>query len=442
MTEALAFDNLVQALHHQLAMLPDYRTGQNTQYAIKDAALGAFAVFFTQSPSFLAYQRTMKQAKGRSNADSLFGMADIPCDNQIRTLLDPVAPARLFPVFDGVYAALERAGHVSAFRSFAGQLLIALDGTEYFSSQEIHCAHCSQRTHANGRVTYVHQAITPVIVAPGTPAVITLEPEFITPQDGHAKQDCEQVAAKRWIERQTGRYQQVTILGDDLYCKQPFCDLLLRHDCNFILVCKPASHPTLYEWLIGVEAAGALQQFAIRGWNGRFHTVHTYRYATDLPLREGEDALGVNWCELTITKETDGTILYRNAFATNHHLDRSNVESVVQAGRARWKIENENNNTLKTKGYHLEHNYGHGKQHLAAVLLTLNLLAFLFHTVLGWVDHKYHLLRQALAARQTFFQDLQALTRYLLFASWDHLLDFMLQGLEIVVPPDPAGISK
>jgi hypothetical protein len=107
-----------------------------------------------------------------------------------------VAPARLFPVFEGVYAALERAGHVSAFRSVAGQPLIALDGTDYFSSQEIHCAHCSQRTRANGRVTSVHQAITPVMVAPSTPAVITLEPEFITPQDGQAKQDCERVASE------------------------------------------------------------------------------------------------------------------------------------------------------------------------------------------------------------------------------------------------------
>jgi len=440
--EALAFDDLVQALHHQLAALPDYRTGKNTQYAVKDAALGAFAVFFTQSPSFLAYQRTMQQAKGRSNAESLFEMGDIPCDNQIRTLLDPVAPAQLFPVFEEVYAALEGAGHVSAFRSFAGQLLMALDATEYFSSQAIHCEHCSQRTHANGRVTYVHQAITPVIVAPGKHEVITLEPEFITPQDGHVKQDCEQVAAKRWIERQAGRYQQVTILGDDLYCKQPFCELLLHHGFNFILVCKPDSHTTLYEWIAVLEAAGDLPHWTIRRWNGRFREVHTYRYANDVPLREGEDALWVNWCELSITKESDGALLYRNAFATNHHLAHTTVEAVVQAGRARWKIENENNNVLKTKGYHLEHNYGHGHQHLAAVLLTLNLLAFLFHTVLGWVDHKYQLVRQALAARHTFFQDLQALTRYLLFESWDHLLDFMLQGLEIALPPDPARISK
>jgi hypothetical protein len=114
-------------------------------------------------------------------------------------------------VFAGVYAALERAGHVSAFRAVAGQLLMALDGTEYVSSQQMHGAQCSQRTHANGRVTYVHHALPPVMVAPGPHDVIPLEPKCITPQDGHAKQECEQVAAKRWIARQAGRYQQVTL---------------------------------------------------------------------------------------------------------------------------------------------------------------------------------------------------------------------------------------
>jgi hypothetical protein len=247
MSEGLAFDRLVQAFQDTLEALPDSRRGKNTHYAIKDAALGAFAVFFTQSPSFLAYQRTMKQAKGRSNAESLFGIDHIPCDNQIRTLLDPVAPAQVFALFGVVYDALELAGQVAVFRTFADQLLIALDGTEYFASQQIHCEHCSQRTHPNGRVTYFHQVITPVIVAPGKADVIALEPEFITPPDGHDKQDCEQVAAKRWIERHAGRYPQVTILGDDLYCKQPFCVLLVKHGFNFILVCKPDSHKTLMD---------------------------------------------------------------------------------------------------------------------------------------------------------------------------------------------------
>jgi hypothetical protein len=435
MAEELAFYRLVQALHHTLDSLPDARKGKNTQYTIKDAALGAFAVFFTQSPSFLAYQRTMGQAKGRSNAESLFGLAHIPCDNQ---MLDPLAPAQLFPLFALLYAALEEAGQMAAFRTFAGQLLIALDGTEYFSSQQIHCAQCSQRKPGKGPLTYFHQVITPVIVAPGKAQVIALEPEFITLQDGHDKQDCELVAAKRWIESHAGRYPQVTILGDDLYCKQPFCELLVQHGFNFILVCKPDSHQTLYEWLTMLEASGDLCQFALRRWNGHFYEVHTYGYAHEVPLRHSADALLVNWCELTITKASDGAILYRNAFATRHPLDQKTVVLVAQAGRARWKIENENTNILKTKGYHLEHNYGHGQQHLAAFLLTLNLLAFLFHTVLEWVDEKYRLVRQVLVARQTFFQDLQALTRYLYFASWEQLLDFMIDGLELARPPNSS----
>ncbi|MBI3326300.1 MAG: zf-HC2 domain-containing protein [Nitrospinae bacterium] len=70
-----------------------------------------------------------------------------------------------------------------------------------------------------------------------------------------------------------------------------------------------------------------------------------YRYANEVPLRDREDALPVNGDELTITKEPHRTFLYRNAFATKHLIDRTTVEVLVQAGRARWKIENE-----KTKG--------------------------------------------------------------------------------------------
>jgi hypothetical protein len=55
--------------------------------------------------------------------------------------------------------------------------------------------------------------------------VIPLEPAFVTPQDGHEKQDCENAAAKRWLSEYGERYAAlgVTILGDDLYCKQPLC---------------------------------------------------------------------------------------------------------------------------------------------------------------------------------------------------------------------------
>jgi hypothetical protein len=396
-----------------------------------DMGLGAFAVFFMQSASFLSFQRRLEKSKGQSNARSLFGMERIPCDNQIRTVLDEVPPQRLFPMFTAVDTALQEAGCLEPIRSLNKQLLIAFDGVEYFSSQKIHCNQCRQQTHRNGTITYSHQAITPTIVALGQHQVIPLIPEFITPQDGHEKQDCETVAAKRWLAQHGAHYRRLhaTILGDDLYSRQPLCEAIEAAGFHFLLVCKPDSHPTLYQWLEGMSVPTQV----IRRWTGRGHLIDTYRYCNDVPIRDGADALGVNGCELTTTRD-DGTVVYRNSFVTDWPLSKTNVSAVVRAGRTRWKVENENNNVLKTKGDHFEHNDGHGKQHLASVLATLILLAFLFHTVLEWADQRYQRLRQHLPTRQTFFDDLRALTRYLCFANWTALLDFMIQGLELDKP--------
>jgi len=149
-----------------------------------------------------------------------------------------------------------------------------------------------------------------------------------------------------------------------------------------------------------------------------------------VPLAEGEDALKVNWCEVTVT-DHKGKVVYLNGFITNFNITDQNVAAIVAAGRARWKIENENNNTLKTKGYHLEHNFGHGQEHLSSLLAAMNILAFLYHTFQSLTDQSYRLIRAALPTRKTFFDDLRALTRYMLFPNWDTLMDFMLRGLEI-----------
>jgi len=97
-------------------------------------------------------------------------------------------------------------------------------------------------------------------------------------------------------------------------------------------------------------------------------------------------------------------------WATSHFVTAENVASLAAAGRARWKIENENNNTLKTKGYHFEHNFGHGKQFLANLFATMILLVFLVvHTTLEWVDAPYRAVRNSLPSRRTFFEHLRAI---------------------------------
>jgi hypothetical protein len=173
----------------------------------------------------------------------------------------------------------------------------------------------------------------------------------------------------------------------------------------------------------------------VRKWNGRCYERWVYRWADHLPLRGDAKALLVSWCELTISNEASGEMLYHNAWATDLALDAQLVVEVVASGRCRWKVENEGFNVLKNRGYHFEHNYGHGQQHLSMVLLTLLMLAFLFHSALGLSSLMYQAVRRELAARRTFFNDLRALTRYLYFANWQQLLTFMYQQLELAPEP-------
>jgi hypothetical protein len=152
-----------------------------------------------------------------------------------------------------------------------------------------------------------------------------------------------------------------------------------------------------------------------------------------VPVHEPAQALSVNRCEVTVTRETTGEQLYHNAFVTPRTVIEETVHAITAPGRARWKVENEGYNVLKNRDYCMEHNDDRGQQYLSAVILALLLLAFLCHTVLQLCDPSYQRLRAALGTRRTFFDDLRALPRYH-FESWEHLITFMVVGLEL--PPE------
>ena len=245
------------------------------------------------------------------------------------------------------------------------------------------------------------------IVKADNDKVICFAPEFIIPQDGTEKQDCELAAAKRLIAAKAEFFRElgVTITGDDLYCHQPFCEDLIAQGLKFVLICKPDSHKIMYQLIEELDALGGVEHLQRRRKRkrGNKFVVDHYRFVNKVALRAGADALEVNWEE------------------------------------QEWKIENEHNNTLKTKGYHLEHNFGHGQEHLASLLATFNLLAFLGHTMLELLDGLFLELRQRIGRRDTFFGDIRTLTTYWCFGSWRDLLLCMKKGLEESRPPPPPG---
>jgi len=412
-------EELITELSGVCAELPDRRTGprRDGDYKIADIGLSAFSMFFMGSPSFLAHQRALRDGQGRSNCETLFAMSAIPSDAYMRLMLDGASPA----AFDGLFmSAVAAAGPLAPFQRLNGRVLIALDGTEHFCSRKVNCRQCSTRQRSDGGQEYFHAFLGASIVAPGHQHVLPLPPEFIAPQDGAEKQDCERNAARRWLATYgpTVTRLRPIYLGDDLFACQPIAEAIHQAGGNFIPTCKPASHKTISEYLHGIELQEHRETICKRGKR----TTTIYRWLSAVPLRASSDAMVVNWFSIEVQNAKEKRT-YTNSFVTDLTVTAATVAELAACGRARWKIENETFNVLKTTGYNLEHNFGHGKETLASVLVTLNLLAFAFHTaaylaVLAW--------RAAVIARGAtyrFCEHRRTITTYVVFQDWSHLLN-------------------
>ena len=412
-----ALESLIAELKLTCAGLPDRREGSApATYTMNDIGLSAFSLFFMGSPSFLAHQRALENKQARSNCQTLFGIAAIPTDNHVRKMLDGAPTAAFDPVF---YKMLATEGVLTPFRRLDGRITIALDGTEHFCSRQIHCSRCSSRKRADGGTEYFHAFLGASIVAPGHQQVLPLPPAFLVPQDGAEKQDCERNAAKRWMEQHGPAlvHLRPVFLGDDLFACQPIATAIQRAGGNFILTCKPSSHKTITECLYGAHLEEHRQAIVNRGKR----TTAIYRWLPQVPLRATDDALMVNWFSIEILNAS-GKRTYNNSFVTDLDITAANIAELAACGRSRWKIENETFNVLKTGGYNLEHNFGHGQETLASVLVVFNLLAFGFHTAARWALLAWREAVIAKGATYRFFEHLRTITAYVVFETWDQLL--------------------
>ena len=228
-------------------------------------------------------------------------------------------------------------------------------------------------------------------------------------------------------------------LGDDLFACQPSAEAITAAGGDFLLTAKPASHKALYDFMQGAQSN---EHTVTQKTTGKRLT-YCYRWFEDAPLRDGQDAMLVSWIGVTVT-DAKGHVTYDNAFVTSLPVTHDTVAEIVACARARWKveprgspeIENESFNVLKSNGYHLEHNFGHGKQNLAMMFATMNLLAFAIHTVCDCLEQIWIAARTAKRARKRFFEHIRTITAYLVFPDWQTLMQTLIDAKP---PPDIAA---
>jgi hypothetical protein len=258
--ESLTFGELMRVLDEQFQTFPDNRTGNAVKYKLPDvlkAAFAAFAIFSLKYPSLLNF--TTQTTAEEKNLHTIYRIeGNIPSDNQMRGILDPVDPQLLRPLFRTCFERLAEAGVIREYEYRDKNVIVSADGVEHFSSTKVHCPNCTTRQHRNGETSYHHAGLAAVIVHPEQKEVIPLDFEPILNQDGAQKNDCERNAAKRLCESLHERYPDLKIIlvEDALYANGPHIRQITGYDWSYIINVKPDSHKSLEKQFAARRARG------------------------------------------------------------------------------------------------------------------------------------------------------------------------------------------
>jgi hypothetical protein len=416
-------DALIDTLRARFATLPDARVKPTVPLA--DALLSGFALFALKDPSLLAFDQ--RRQEPNSNLHTVYGIDQIPCDSQLRDILDPVDPEFLRPCFTDLFRHLQRGKALEPLVFFEGHYLLSFDGSEYFSSQKIHCPHCLEKHHRNGTITYHHQLLAAVLVHPDFREVIPLMPEPILKQDGDTKNDCERNAAKRFFAafRRDHPCLPVIATGDGLTANAPLIRDLSSHTIRFILGAKPGDHTFLFQQLDTGVGSGQTQ--VVTWWDATNKTLHHFRWLSQVPLNEANPDVLVNVVEYWEIK--DNQVTFHGSWVTDLEVNEKTVWLIMRGGRARWKIENETFNTLKNQGYQFEHNFGHGEQHLSVVFGVLMLLAFLSDQIQQLCCTLFRAVWQKAGSKRQLWDNMRHLFHSFAFGSMRELYEALLRRI-------------
>jgi hypothetical protein len=430
-----ALYHLVRSVFHEV---PEQRT-EAAEIPLQDALLAGYAVFALKMPSLLAFDK--QRCDDEANLKSLFGLKHIPCDTQMRTILDDVDPQLLRPGFTSVFRQLQRGNALEPFVFFQGHYLMALDGTGYASSEKIHCPACLEKKSRNGKVCYSHQMLGAVLVHPDLKEVIPLCPEPIIKQDGDTKNDCERNATRRFLGHFRREHPKlpVIVVEDALSSNAPHLADLHDYNMRFIIGIKPGSHGFLFAQMRTAAETGQAKVLTLEDADG---TLHHYRWLEKASLNESNPEVLVTMLEYwEVPLKGSKAPIRHFSWVSDLPVNEETAPILVRGGRARWHIENETFNTLKNQGYHFDHNFGHGAKNLSVVFALLMMLAFLVDQTMQLCDPLFQALWQKMGSKRRLWERVRGIFQHFHLTSMRQLYELLLIDYKATPPPRPADSS-
>lgn len=228
---------------------------------------------------------------------------------------------------------------------------VIIDGTEldegYQKKNDTYLSRCYNRGESNEFTKY-HRSVLEAKLYLGHNLVcsIATEPiqnteEYINQSEDKVKQDCESKAFARLAEKIKKRFPRlpIVITADGLYVSQKVIQICADYGWDYIIRYKEGSASSIvseYRALPEKEKVGG-----------------DIEYQNQIPFGDFDVNL-IYYTEKKISSDGEERIT-EFAWITSIKITKGNAKKIVQAGRKRWKIENQGFNRQKHWQGNIEH---------------------------------------------------------------------------------------
>ncbi|CAN0463699.1 unnamed protein product [Discosporangium mesarthrocarpum] len=420
-------DALIQLVRKGFSKITDHRRS-NLSFKLVDMLSTGFAIFSLKDPSVSSFREQYPVRV--ENLRRIYGIEALPGDTALRESLDEVDPKELQQQFKELLAVLSNKGVLEQRKVLGKFVAVSVDGTGHYCSGKKSCPQCMVKNHRNGKQTYYHQLLGAVAVHPEQSTVFPVACEAIVRQDGSTKNDCELNASKRIIP-QVGKMlpdEKILMIFDALYANGPHIQYLTKHDMSYIIGIKGDN----YVWVQvnRLRKSGGLES---RSWKSKGREC-TLNFTNGLILNGQHQEVLTNFFEYMEVDRQTGEQLFYGSWITDIEITQDHVIELVKVARSRWKIENETFNTLKNQGYHLEHNYGHGKKYLATNFAILTFLAFLVDQMAQHLDVLFQQAKAKSKTYKAFWEKVRSVFYLLPAMSMNAIYKFIIRGEQVKMP--------
>ena len=357
----------------------------------------------------------------------LFDYEGVPHGDTVNNLLCRVDVDQVQGCVHNMVKSLVRKKVLYNGRLMGKWYMLAIDGTWVMSSKRRHCDHCLTVTHGDS-TTYYHPVLEAKIVLPSGLAISVMSEFVENDVPGAGKQDCELKALYRLLGRLKEAFAQMDfcLLLDGLYPNGEVLQTCKDNDWAYIIVLKDdqlGSVQEEYKSLLQLEPTNRLNPPREKGSS----KTSEYRWASNIAYRDtkGRDHI----VHVVECGQTDAGKTTKFKSITNIKPSKGNVQVLCEAGRCRWKIENEGFNVQKNQGYRLEHAYTRDPNGWKVFYLVLQMATIIEQLLRKSNLLSKELIKSAKSSKNLAAKLLEALRNYAL--SVDTYKDLLAQRIQI-----------